>query len=1728
MVVQKTPYTFDCSVPELFAPLMVGATVVVLKDGGHLEPRYVAQEIARTGATMVHFVPSMLSVFLDVVPADVLASLDSVRIVSTTGEALPPAVAAPTRAVWPGALFYNLYGPTEAAVEITFEKIGRVAADDPTVPIGVPVWNSSAVVLDARLHRVPAGVAGELYVGGVQLARGYAARPDLTAERFVADPYGGSGARLYRTGDLVRRSASGQLEYLGRTDFQVKLRGQRIELGEIESVIAAAPGVVHTAVTVAASPDGGEHLVVYVSAGPGESIDLDAVKGAAGAALPGYMVPGVWMVLDDIALNTAGKIDRKALPTPEFVSPEAEYVAPDGDAETAVAVVFAELLGVDRVGVTESFFDAGGNSLSAMRLVARAGEVLGVELSVRDLFDAPTVRGLVELSGGRAPALAPIVAADPRPDRVPLSFAQQRMWLINQFDSATSTYNIPVVLQMAGDLNVVALEAALADVAVRHEALRTTFPAVEGVPYQQIAPAEAVAEQLDWQVVASHDELVAGLTTGFDVVSQWPLRVRLLPSGKNQWLLGVVMHHIAADGESMLPFLSDVVTAYAARVAGEVPAFVPLEVQVADFAIWQHAVLGSPGDSNSVVGGQLGFWQKQLAGAPAVLEIPADRPRPSAASGCGARFDFEIPAEVGARVEQVAREHDVTPFMVVHAGLAALLSRLACVDDVSIGTPIAGRGQAVLEPLVGMFVNTLVLRTPVDSAAVFGEFLETVKRVDLDAFAHSDAPFEAIVEAVDPVRSEAFAPLVQVLLSFNPAASLAEADFTVAGLDVAALGAPEVSAKVDLTVTVQSALEGSTWTGAVDYATDMFDRQTVARFTESMVRLLDGATANPDVPVGDISIVDDATVGALVPVKGAIAESAQPLAAVFAAAARREPARIAVRDNQTSLTYSELDARSNQLARWLRSRGVGAGSLVAVGIERSADLLTAVWAIAKAGGAYMPVDPSYPAERVEAMLADSGARVGLAGEGVSELPDGVDWQVVGDDFALQLKVLATGALDDVEAPPASLDDLAYVIYTSGSTGLPKGVAVTHRGLRAFAEAESDAMNCTDGAVVLGFASPSFDASILELLLATVNAGTLVYRPADVVGGDQLAGFIREQRITHVFLTPPVLATLDPTGFADVISVGAGGEALPQALADAWTQSVSLVNMYGPSETTVAVAMTGPLGVGEPVRLGGPTPGAGLMVLDNRLHPVPEGVIGELYATGPALARGYLNRPDLTSERFVADPYSVVGSRMYRTGDVVRWRRDTRGELTLEYSGRADDQVKLRGLRIELGEIESVLGSYPGVEAAVVVGVGGSIASALAGYVVTAGEVDLDRLREHARTRLPSFMVPASIAVLDALPLTPVGKLDKAALPEPELNAAEYVAPTGEVEEKVAAVFAEVLGVEPFGATESFFDAGGNSLSAVRVRARLANRGLDVELAWLFSDPTPRALAQRIAEGGSPDGQVLLPLRTDGSRKPLFTVHPAGGLAWFYGGFVPYLSDRPIYGLQDPHVVAGEDSVTDARELAGRYVDEIRRVQPEGPYHLLGWSVGGVIAHSMATLLREAGQDVAYLGIMDAVVADPESVEAPESAAAAEAAESGRRGDMDSAADVLGGWRELFDIDESITAGDAEEVAAIVRQQIAGMGLLSEDQVERIMESFDSSADVVASFEPQLFDGSLQVFTATADKDDPSGVAASWRPHVAGEILNVDVDTHHLGMANPEALAVIGPEIEAALARLEEP
>ncbi|WP_417715339.1 non-ribosomal peptide synthase/polyketide synthase, partial [Rhodococcus daqingensis] len=1503
-VLHKTPFTFDVSLWELFWPLAAGARLVIATHDGHRDPVYLARTILEHGITMAQFVPSMLSLFLAEPSA---AQTNSLRIVFSSGEALPPETAARFRAISDVPL-HNLYGPTEAAVDVSHHEVTEL--DVASMPIGTALAECELLILDDGLRPVPVGVPGELYLAGVQLARGYVERPELTADRFVANPYGEPGTRMYRTGDLVRWRADAAVDYLGRIDFQVKLRGLRIELGEIESALLSRSEIAQAVVVVHNDPTVGEHLVAYVVATAGTVPDHRELTADLKQKLPDYMVPSLFVALESFPVNASGKLDRKALPAPDFSSLAREYRAPSTPTEEKLTELFSALLGLEKIGVDDDFFELGGNSLIATRAIARFNGDFGVRIDVREFFDAPTVAELalvIEAAADAAAIAVPLVARE-RPERIPLSLAQSRMWFLNRFDTESTVNNIPMAVRLRGRLDLAAMQAAVTDVVARHEVLRTVYPDSAQGPSQVILTAEQATPDLT-PVTVSADELlprvIADISVGFDVTSVVPMRASLYrvdtdSADEAEFVLVLVVHHIAADGFSMGPLIRDVVTAYASRSVGDAPSWAPLPVQYADFSLWQREVLGSEDDPESVIARQLDYWRDELAGLPAQLDLPSDRPRPAVASHRGETHRFEIAPELLAQLNSVARDNNTSLFMVVHAAAAVLLARLSGTSDIAIGTPVAGRGEAAIDDVIGMFVNTLVLRTQVDAAESFTDLLARVRASDLGAFGHADVPFERLVEVLNPARSQGRHPLFQVAMFFQ---NLGQTAVELPELSVSAVDFDPKIAKFDLQwtflETAAEAGEAAGMTVLLAYATDMFDEATATvAFADRFVRVLEAVASAPGRPVGDIALLG---AGELDRVLVEWNDSARALDAdellldAFAAQVVASPDATAVVFEGESLTYAELSDRVNRLARFLISEGVGPESLVALAVRRSLDLVVGIYAVVAAGGAYVPVDPDHPMDRIGHILDTASPVCVLTTE-----RDG--FTVPGDRSVLHIDTVDASGFSAAPVTDAERvavlrpEHPAYVIFTSGSTGKPKGVAVSHGAIvnqLAWVQAEYE-LAASD--VYLQKTATTFDVSLWGYFLPLrVGATLVVATPDGHRDPAYVAETIQQQAVTVTDFVPSMLAV-----FSDLVSSGGAagapaealvslrhvfaiGEALPAETVRGFESvcAARLHNLYGPTEAAVSITYAEVTGTtaGGSVPIGRPEWNSQVFVLDSRLRPVPVGVPGELYLGGVQLARGYYGRVDLTSDRFVASPFAA-GQRMYRTGDLVTWTVD--GEI--DYIGRTDFQVKFRGQRIELGEIETALAAHPTVSQSVALVVGTPTGDQLVGYVVpSAGaDVDVEVLRSALGQSLPTYMVPSALVVLEAFPLNASGKLDRKALPAPVFEAKVFRAPTTPVEQVVADVFGEVLGIGLVGLDDDFFELGGNSLIATQLMARLG-AALDarVPVRELFEASTVAGLAARLQSHAGAGGRIELSARPRPETIPLSMAQQR---MWFINQF----------------------------------------------------------------------------------------------------------------------------------------------------------------------------------------------------------------------------------------------------
>ncbi len=1479
-------FAFDIWVFEALAPLSSGGATRLVPRDRVADVERVLAEIA--DATTLHAVPALMRQLAGAARAAGPGALPRLRRAFVGGDAVPADLLEEMRAVFPAAEIRVLYGPTEGTVVCAaYDLAEGIPAGRQMIGRALP--NARLHVLDPAGEPVPDGVPGELCLGGPGVARGYPGLPELTAARWVPDAFGGeAGARLYLTGDRVRRLPDGNLEFLGRVDAQVKIRGFRIEPGEVEAALLAHPGVRDAAVVAREDAPGDPRLVGYVVPAEGASLDTAELRELLRGRLPEHMVPSALVALEALPLTPTGKVDRRALPAPEAPEADDDLLAPRNPVEEVLAGIYAEVLGVARVGVDRGFFDLGGHSLLATRVVSRVRTMFGVELPLRAVFEHPTVAALAEAVTTSRQASAPPVVPRDRSLPAPLSFSQQRLWFLDRMEPVNAHFNITGALRLSGPLDAAVLERCFTEIVRRHESLRTVFRETDGEAVQVVAePADFPLAPDDLSgLPAEEREAAARRIAGdearrpVDLEAGPLLRVRLLRLAAEEHVLVLMVHHAVSDGWSFGVLFRELSTLYAAFARDEPSPLPEPGLQYADFAAWQRERL-----SGEALEQELGFWREKLRGAPALLDLPTDRPRPAVQTHRAGVHTLAIPPEAAEALREAARRAGTTLFMALLAGYAATLRRYAGQDDVVVGTPIAGRTRAETEGMIGFFLNMLALRVDLSGDPTFAEVLARVRETTLGAYAHQEVPFEKLLEELKTERSLGHSAVYQVSINMPDAGAAA---LDIPGIRVSAMDAGGQAAALDLALTAGPTRDGGLFLSA-NYNADLFDAATAEAMTAYMAHVLAQAAADPSLRLSDLSPLLEEEKALQLERWNATARdlpSDRPVHDLVREVALRTPdAPAVVQDGAGTLTFAELERRADDLARRLAGLGVAPETRVALCLERSPEMLVAVLAVLRAGGCYVPVDPAYPAERIAYMLADSGARVLLTQARLAGALPEFGGEVVAVDGphpptpspargegehgdagdAGALSHSRTFALS--HSPSPSPDNAAYVIYTSGSTGRPKGVVVTHRALANYATAAVGLYGVTPDDRVLQFASLSFDASAEEIYPALLGGAALVLRTEQMLA-DAATFFARcaEWGVTVLDLPTAywheLVAELErgAVRLPDAVRlVIIGGErALPERVA-AWRRhvgaAVRLVNTYGPTEATVVATLAELQGREEAavlpdqplpaVPIGRPVPNGRAYVLDGEMRPLPLGARGELYVGGLGVARGYLGRPELTAERFVPDPFAgEPGARLYRTGDVVRWRRA--GEL--EFVGRADDQVKVRGFRVELGEIEDVLLRHPAVRDAVVAAREDEPGrTRLVGYVVAAGEVPTAAgLRAHLKAELPEHMVPAAFVVLDALPRTGSGKVDRRALPAPEAPGApaeSYVAPRTEAERCLAEIWAAVLKLERVGVRDNFFELGGHSLLATQVVSRVRQAfGAELPLRAIFERPTVGELA----------------------------------------------------------------------------------------------------------------------------------------------------------------------------------------------------------------------------------------------------------------------------------------------
>ncbi|MEH2114380.1 amino acid adenylation domain-containing protein [Nostoc sp.] len=1530
-VLQFASFSFDACISEILMALGSGARLYLGTKDSIMPGMPLIERLRDDAITHVTLPPSALAVL----PVEELPTLQAIVV---AGEACPLEL---IRQWSKGRNFFNAYGPTEASVCATTAKCTPL---DEKVTIGRPIANAKIYILDLHLQPVPIGVPGELHIGGAGLARGYLNRPELTQEKFIPNPFNKSkGAsalggfpdlkqlafksqksKLYKTGDLARYLPDGNIEYLGRIDNQVKIRGFRIELGEIEAALSQHEDVQASYVIAREDNRGDKRIVAYIVPQPQVTPTISVLRSFLKEKLPEYMVPSAIAILESLPLTPNGKIDRRALPEPSSESRD-KYVAPRTPIEEILALIWQEVLKVELVGRHDNFFELGGHSLLGTQFISRVRSRLKVEIPLRSLFAAPTIAELApsiqQLQQQDIELSAPPIFRRLENAEIPLSYAQQRLWFLDQLESNNASYNTSIGLRLVGTLNVAALEQSLKELIDRHEVLRTNFVTVDG------QAAQIIQTQPNWTVTVvdfQHLPLTEQKTTAqklleqraiepFDLAHDPLIRAILIVlSETEQWLL-VCMHHVVFDGWSIGLFVQELQALYNAYSQGQPSPLLPLPIQYADYAIWQRQWL-----VGEVLQNHLSYWEKQLANAPTFLPLPTDRPRPAVQTFNGSYHVFALSGELTQQLLQLSQQQGVTLFMTLLAAYNTLLYRYTGQEDILVGTPVAGRDRTELEGLIGFFVNTLVMRTDLVGNPSFNELLSRLRETAFGAYAHQDLPFEMLVEALQPERDLSHTPLFQVMfvLLNAPMSEIELTELSVSGLPIAI-----TTAKFDLTLSMENTPNGLF--GWWEYNTDLFDSSTIERMTGHFLTLLEAIVANPSERISQLPILTPSEQQQLLmewndnqvdyPQDKCIHQ-------LFEEQVERTPDAVAVVFDNQQLTYHELNTRANQLAHYLRSLGVSADVLVGICVGRSLEMVVGLLGILKAGGAYVPLDPEYPQERLRFILEDAQVSVLLTQQHLFEKLPECQAQLISLDTNWQFisQLSQENPITDVQAI-----NLAYVIYTSGSTGKPKGVQISHKSVSNFLSAMQQRPGITEQDTLLAVTTISFDIAALEIFLPiTVGACLVIARRDVTLDGRELFDLLVKSKATIMQATPATWRLLLDSNFQfSDLKILCGGEALPWDLVnELLARSASLWNLYGPTETTIWSSVCQLESSESLISIGRPISNTQIYILDKNLQPVPVGVPGELHIGGLGLARGYLNRPELTQEKFIPNPF--VGGRgaegqrgrgeteyqssnsesLYKTGDLARYLPDG----NIEYLGRIDNQVKIRGFRIELGEIEAALSQHPNVQASYVITREDNRGDKrLVAYIVPQPQVTftISELRSDLKSKLPDYMVPSTIVILESLPLTPNGKIDRRALPAPEPSSElleKYVAPRNPIEEILSLIWQQVLKVELVGRHDNFFELGGHSLLATQLISRVrSSLKVELPLRSLFAAPTIAELSHNIQQLQQQDYLELAapPIlrRVENAEIPLSYAQQR---LWFLDQFEPNSASYNIpFGLR---------------------------------------------------------------------------------------------------------------------------------------------------------------------------------------------------------------------------------------
>jgi amino acid adenylation domain-containing protein len=1709
-------FGFDMSVPELYLPLATGGTLALAEAHLAGNGEELQKFLLLHHATIVHATPTTWNLLLDC---------------GFTGEGLKRCIGAEPL---PRGLFerlmeaaretplWNFYGPTETTVWSTFH---RFKGADETILVGTPLANTQVYILDKAGQLCPIGVPGEIVIAGDGVARGYRSAPELTAEKFVVDPFSSeSRSRMYRTADLGRWTAAGAIEHLGRVDNQVKIRGFRIELGEIEAALTSLPAVREAVVIVREDIPGDKRLVAYVVSS--ETPDQAIMRAGLKESLPEYMIPAAFVALERLPLTPNGKVDRKNLPAPEVYAGGGAGHAPQTPTEIQIAEIWKQILRVTTVNVEDDFFHLGGHSLLATQMISRVFERVGVKVPLAEIFESSTLESFanaVETTASASDRLlqGPIPAAV-RPSHLPLSFGQQRFWFIDQLAPGMSFYNVPSKWRLRGTLNISALEAALNEVVARHEVLRTTYLADGDEPIQIIAPAQHFELPIRDLSAASGSDLekLAQIVVKEETAVPFDLRngpvfsAKLIKLSPVEHVLVLNTHHIATDGWSMGLLREELSILYAAFASGEPSPLAPLPLQYADYALWQRTSF-----AGEALEAQLAYWKEHLRDAPASIELPTDKPRPAVQTYRGASRATVLPSELIERLKSLSRQQGATLYMTLLSAFCVLLSRYSGQQDIVVGSAIAGRTQRNTEKLIGLFVNSLALRTDLSGDPTFVELLHRVRAATVGAYSHQDVPFERLVEELNPVRDSSRSPLYQVMLILQ---NLPAQQTGIAGLELSGFGTERESSQMDLLLNLVEHPGGITAT--LIYNTDLFEAATVERMLAHFENLLNGVVDDPALPISRAPMLS-------APEREQLTRGWNDTAAdyprtlclhgMIASQAAARPDATAVLFNRNQLSYAELDQRSNQLARHLEARGIGRGDRVGVYLDRSLDLMVALLAVMKSGAAYVPLDTHYPARRVESILEDAAVKCLLTR---STLKD----RLAGSSAALLLLDEEAQAIAGRPATgfasPATPDDLVYIIFTSGSTGRPKGVEIPHRAVVNLLTAMARDLDMGPGDVFPALASVGFDMSVPELYLPLATGGTLALAEAHLAGnGEELARFLRQHRATIVHATPTTWTLLLDAGFtAQGLKRCIGAEPMPQRVFERLMEAAPetpLWNFYGPTETTVWSTVERFTSADEPIVVGRPLANQQVYILDKAGQLCPIGVPGEIHIAGDGVARGYCDRPDLTAEKFIPNPFDPDPSaRMYSTSDLGRWTE----QGAIEHLGRSDHQVKIRGFRIELGEIEAALAAITGIrEAVAIVREDTPGDKRLVAYLVAESTLDRAALRARLKDTLPDYMVPSAFVPLQRMPLTPNGKVDRLHLPAPAGDdPADHAGrePRTYMEVLLAGIWKDILKINRVTTADDFFELGGHSLLAAAMMNKLSESlGYRVRLVTLFEAPTLGALAEA-AESQSFDQEQLtaiVPIHPTGTKPALFCIsRPNVNSLGFIFLSRALTENQPVYGMQsnmDNDGVLAPFTQLEYEEKAAEYVAAIREIQPAGPYFLTGFCEGAHIAFEMARQLEAKNLEVGKVFIMDAWPVE-NTVDR-------------RRFVIYRYFKVFRRyWKAIKRRLVSQEVREREDMLLSTKKQFIDSSLLTDPDARKLLiQKIEGRYWPGKDFTPTIYDGDLVVFRVAKQlfyrvKDHSLG----WGKRVRGalEIVNVP-GTHGLILREP-GVSVVARELEARI------